>query len=94
MNRSECPDVSPVTPELWDRIRAGLKKTAGHGLSDCPFSIYNLPIYNLPKLFLDISPNSDIISRLADAGISLLSLENEGHLSKRRCKHGKGYCQL
>ena len=26
MNRSECPDVSPVTPELWDRIRAGLKK--------------------------------------------------------------------
>ena len=43
MNRSECPDVSPATPELWDRIRAGLKKTAGQGLFDCPFSIYNLP---------------------------------------------------
>ena len=48
MNRSECPDVSPVTPELWDRIRAGLKKTAGHGLSDCPFSIYNLPTRVIP----------------------------------------------
>ena len=52
MNRSECPDVSPVTPELWDRIRAGLKKTAGHGLSDCPFSIYNLPPVNQHNFLL------------------------------------------
>lgn len=53
MNRSECPDVSPVTPELWDRIRAGLKKTAGHGLSDCPFSIYNLPIAKIFPIIID-----------------------------------------
>ncbi len=39
MNRFECPDVSPVSPELWDRIRAGLKKDSRTSLSDCPFSI-------------------------------------------------------
>ena len=44
MNQSECPDVSPVTPELWDRIRAGLKKqpdmacpTVHFQYTTCPF---------------------------------------------------------
>ena len=62
MNRSECPDVFPVTPELWDRIRAGLKKTAGHGLSDCPFSIYNLPGDSFTDFILKCGAFSAIVN--------------------------------
>ena len=42
MNRSECPDVSPVTPELWDRIRAGLKKNSRTWL--VRLSIFNIQL--------------------------------------------------
>ena len=46
------------------------------------------------EIFLDNFLPCCIIIRLAVCGLSLLSSENEGHLSKRRCKHGKGFCQL
>ena len=44
--------------------------------------------------FLDISRNSDIIIWLAVCRHILAPIPNGGHLSRRRCKYGKGFCQL
>ncbi len=53
MNRSECPDIFPGFSRTLGPHSGGDKKNIRTSLSDCPFSIYNLPCREFFQVFID-----------------------------------------